>query len=35
MSVSELYKIIVNEVTFGDFRGCDPPYPPMDPPLLL
>ena len=31
---SELYKIMVNEVTFVGFRGAIAPIAPLDPPLL-
>jgi len=34
MLLSEVYKIVVNKVTFVGFRGSDRPNRPLDPPLL-
>ena len=35
MLFSELYKIMVNKVTFVGFRGAIAPVAPLDPPLVL
>jgi len=34
MLFSELYKIMVNKVTFAGFKGGRSPQSPLDPPLL-
>jgi len=34
MLFSELYKIMVNKVSFLGFRGRDRPICPLDPPLI-